>query len=146
MYTSSDINLLEAVQNRAACWICATYDRVSHSWNKSSSTCLGELKWTLLAHRQTYFTIDYLHSILHHKTIFQDYFKLKPTSSSTRSHQLTIQPASSSINAFRYSFFVNSIFYGTAYPLISYVLRVNIFSTVNCVLIYGSYCLFVFVS
>ena len=117
-HTSSDTNLLEAVQNCAARWICATWDRGTHSWSKSSSVCLGELKWPLLAHCQTYFTIDYLHSILHHKKpfLFQDYFKIKPTSSSTRSHQLTIQPASSSINAFRYSFFINSIFLWNRIP------------------------------
>ena len=115
-HTSSDINLLEAVQNRAARWICATWNRDTYSWSKSSSTCLEELKWPSLACRRTYFSIDYLHSILHHKNLFSNFFKLKPNSS-TRSHQLTLQPISSSINAFRYSFFVNSIFLWNRIPL-----------------------------
>ena len=106
-YTSSDTNLLAAVQNRAACWICATWDHATYSWSKSSHTCLSELKWPSLAQRRTYFIIDYLHSILHHMNSFSfnDYFKLN--SFSTRSHQLTIQPVHSSINAFRFSFFIN---------------------------------------
>ena len=86
------------------------------AWSKSSSTCLGELKWPSLAWHWTYST-DYLYSILHHKNLFKDYFKLKPNFSSTRSHQLTIQRISSSINAFRYSFFVNLIFLWNHIPL-----------------------------
>ena len=118
-YTSTNINLLEAIQNRAARWICATWDRVTYSWSKTSSTCLRELKWPSLAQRRTYFAIDYLHSIFHHKNsfLFDDFFKLKPYSSSTRSHQMTIQPAPSSINAFRYSFFSNSIILWNRIPL-----------------------------
>ena len=105
-YTLADINLLEAIQNRATQWICATWDRVAYFWSKSSSTCLSELKWPSLAQRRTYFAIDYFHSILHHKNsfLFDDFLKYKPNSSSTRSHQLTIQPAPLSINAFCYSF------------------------------------------
>ena len=118
-YTSSDTNLLEAVQNRAARWICATWDHATYSWSKSSHTCLSELKWPSLAQCRTYFIIDYLHSILHHMNSFSfnDYFKLN--SLSTRSHQLTIQPVHSSTNAFHFSFFVSSIFCGTAYRYLS---------------------------
>ena len=64
-YTSADVNLLEAVQNRAARWICATWDPVTYSWSKSSLTCLHELAWPSLVQRRTYFIVDYLHSILH---------------------------------------------------------------------------------
>jgi len=116
-HTSSDIKLLEAVQNRAARWICATWDHFTYSWNKSSHTCLSELKWPTLSQRRTYFTIDYLHSILHHMNsfFFKDYFQFN-NSSSTRSHQLTIRPVHSSINPFRFSFFVNSIFLWNRIP------------------------------
>ena len=106
---------LETLYYRAACCICAIWDQNISSWSKSLSTCLGELKWPSLAQRCTFFSIDYLHSILHHKT-YSDYFKLKPNSSYTRSHQLTMQSISSSFNAFHYflliQFFcvVNSIF------------------------------------
>ena len=48
-YISADVNLLEAVQNRAARWICATWDPVTYSWSKSSRTCLSELTWPSLA-------------------------------------------------------------------------------------------------
>ena len=56
-HASSDINLLEAVQNWAAHWICAIWDRDTYSWSTSSSTCLGELKWPSLAQRWTYFPL-----------------------------------------------------------------------------------------
>ena len=102
-HTSSDTNLLEAVQNRAACWICATWDRDTHSWSKSLNACLGELKWLLLVHRRTLI-------IFTAYCITRNPSYSKTILNSTRSHQLIIQPASSSINAFRYYFFVNSIF------------------------------------
>ena len=104
-YASVDVNLLEAIQNRAAHWICATWDLATYSWSKSSRTCLKELMWPSLAQHRTYFIVDYLHSILHkmNSFSFHDYFTCN--SAPTRSHRLTIRPIHSSINAYRFSFF-----------------------------------------
>ena len=82
----------------------------TYSWSKSSLTCLHELAWPSLVQRRTYFIVDYLHSILHkmNSFSFHEYFIFN--SAPTRSHHLTIRPVHSSINAYRYSFFVNSVF------------------------------------
>ena len=48
--------------------------------------------------------------------LFDDYFKLN-SSMNTRSHELTIQPVISTINSFRYSFFVNSVFLWNSVPI-----------------------------
>ena len=57
-----------------------------------------------------------LYSILNNFTLinFSDYFQLND--SPTRSHPLTILPLLSYINAFRYSFFVNSVFLWNSIP------------------------------
>ena len=115
-HTSVDAHVLEMVQNRAARWICASWNPVIYAWSKSIHDCLRELSWPSLAQRRVYFIVDYFHSILHHRNsfLFHDYFTFKTTS--TRSHQLTVQPIQSSINAFRFSFFVNSIFLWNSIP------------------------------
>lgn len=115
-HTVSDIDIIEAVQKRAARWICASWNPSTFAWNKSYADCLCELNWPTLAHRRHYYIIDYIHSMLHKRTSlsFDDYFKLN--SSSTRSHELSIQPVISTINSFRYSFFVNSVFLWNSVP------------------------------
>ena len=75
-YASADVNLLEAVQNQAACWIHATWDPATYSWSKSSRTCLSELTWPSLAQHRTYFIVDYLHSILHKMNSWLLYIQL----------------------------------------------------------------------
>ena len=88
------------------------------SWNKTYADCLRELNWSTLAHRRHYYIVDYIHSMLHKRTslLFDDYFKLN-SSMNTRSHELTIQPVISTINSFRYSFFVNSVFLWNSVPI-----------------------------
>ena len=55
-------------------------------------------------------------------TAIHDYFQFN--SSTTRSHALSIQPVTSTINSYRYSFFVNSVFLWNHVPF-------NILSIVN---------------
>ena len=117
-HTVSDIDAIESLQKRAARWICARWDSSTFSWNKTYADCLRELNWSTLAHRRHYYIVDYVHSMLHKRTslLFDDYFKLN-FSVNTRSHELTIQPVISTINSFRYSFFVNSVFLWNSVPI-----------------------------
>ena len=48
LHATSDINYLDAVQNRAACWACGSrWHREKKKWFKSTSTCLNHLQWLL---------------------------------------------------------------------------------------------------
>ena len=60
--------------------------------------------------RRNYACVLLLYTIFNNFTPikFSDYFQLNELT--TRSHLLTIYPISSSINSYRYSFFVNTIF------------------------------------
>ena len=57
-----------------------------------------------------YFSISQLHDIFHYRNVISlsDHFQL--SRNSTRLHPLTIKTASSSINSYCYSFFINSPF------------------------------------
>ena len=108
LHGPGNVSLLETVQNRAARWICSRWNPVIFQWTKSSLDCLHELKWPTLQTRRTYFIVLTLYCILHshlqvtfHAPFNFNYF-------STRSHSLSLQPVSSSINAFRFSFFVHA--------------------------------------
>ena len=91
-FTDKDISMLEKVQRRASRWACGSR-WVPHllAWSKCSDTCLRELGWPLLSTRRNYLSVRLLHVV----------------SSCTRRHSLAIVPSRSTINAFRYSFFVN---------------------------------------
>ena len=82
----------------------------------SSSECIRELGWPSLELRRNYACIVMLYTILNNLTPikFSDYYQLNELS--TRSHPLTIYPLPSSINGYRYSFFVNSVFYWNSVP------------------------------
>ena len=105
-YTAHDIDLLESVQNRAARWIKSFWDPSALKWSKSSATCIEELRWPSLKVRRDYLSIWSLYSILHKTTAidFSKYFRFNTLA--TRSHSLTLNLMSSTINAFRHSFFV----------------------------------------
>ena len=107
-YTAHDNDLLESVQNRAARWIKSFWDPTAFQWSKSSAICVGELGWPSLKVRCNYFSIWTLYCILHKTTAidFSRYFHFNTLA--TRSHSLTLNLLSSTINAFRYSFFVAS--------------------------------------
>ena len=74
------------------------------------------LKWPSIHQRHTYFSICQVHDIFHNRNFISssDHFQL--SNASTRSHPLTIQPVSSSINCYHYSFFVNSLFLWNTIP------------------------------
>lgn len=66
---TSDLNCLDAVQNRAACWACgsiyvARWHRDKKQWSKSSNVCLTHLHWPLLHDQRKSFAICKLHSII----------------------------------------------------------------------------------
>ena len=64
LYSTGDINQLEAVQRRAARWVCGSrWNATEKCWSKSSDSCLDQLKWPSLHDRQKYFMICQLHSI-----------------------------------------------------------------------------------
>ena len=115
-HTAKNINLLESVQRRAARWIKSKYDSTLYQWSKNTDECLKELKWPTLASRRLYQSVIMLHSIMNNQTPinFCCHFDLNITA--TRSHPLTLQTLSSSINAFRYSFFVNTPFIWNSIP------------------------------
>ena len=116
LHTSKNIDLIESVQRRAAQWIKSSFDSTTFQWIKSSSECLDELRWPSLELRRNYMCVVLLYAILNDFTPikFSDYFQLNDFS--TRSHPLTNLPLPSSINAFRYSFFVNSVFFWNSIP------------------------------
>ena len=86
-------------------------------WDRTYTDCLRELNWPTLACRRHYYVIDYIHSMFHNgnSLSFHDYFQFN--SSPTRSHALSIQPVTSTINSYRYSFLYSEIlcFCGTMY-------------------------------
>ena len=102
---------IELVQRRGTRWIKSSFDPATLRWIKSGSECLNELRWPSLELRCNYMCIVLLYAILHNFTPikFSGYFQLNDFS--THSHPLTILPFPSSINAFCYSFFVNSVFF-----------------------------------
>ena len=69
-YTCVDTHILEMVQNRAARWICTSWNPVIYAWSKSTNDCLRELTWPSLAQHRVYFIVDYFHSILNHRNSY----------------------------------------------------------------------------
>ena len=111
-HTAKNINHLEHVQHRAARWVSGSrWNPSSYCWTKSTDDCLAELKWPSIHQCHVYFTICQM--VLHHQN-FTNHFQLSNTS--TRSHPLTIRTVPSSINSYRYSFFVNSPFLWNTIP------------------------------
>ena len=79
-------------------------------WSKSSSQCRSELNWPELSTRRNFLSLLTLHDIPHERIAlkFSDFFTY--SSSCTRSHPFTLYCKSSTVNSFRYSFFINSVF------------------------------------
>ena len=110
-YTQKNVTKLESVQLRAARWVAGSrFNRHTLKWSKSSLECRSHLNWPELSIRRQYLSMLTVYDILHQRIAlkFSDYFSF--TSSCTRSHSLSIHCKSSSVNSYRYSFFVNSIF------------------------------------
>ena len=117
LHTAKAINCLEHVQHRAARWASGSrWNPSSYCWIKSSDDYLVELKWPSIHQRHVYFSVCQVHDILHYHNSTK-HFQLS-NNNFTRSHPLTIQPISSSINSYRYSFFVNSPFLWNTIPYV----------------------------
>ena len=82
----------------------------------SLDECIQALKWPTIQQRHTYFTVCCIHDSLHHRNSlpFSEHFQL--LQAPTRCHTLSVRPVTSSINSFRYSFFVNSPFLWNTIP------------------------------
>ena len=80
------------------------------TWTPSSSQCYARLKWLTMADRRKFRIILSVYDILHQRSCidFNTYFTVRITC--TRSHSLSLFCRQASINSFRYSFFVNSVF------------------------------------
>jgi len=103
LYSARDTDQLEAIQRRAARWACGSrWNPQTCCWSQSSTSCLNDLQWPSLHSRQLYLTVVQIHD----KRVsipFNSFFKF--SNNFTRSHSLSISVISSTINAYRYSFF-----------------------------------------
>ena len=82
-------------------------------WSKSSLECRSELHWPQLSIQHQYLCIVMVHDMLHGHVALK-FFSF--TSTCTRTHSLTIYCKQSTINSYKYSFFVNSIFLWNKVP------------------------------
>ena len=116
-HTQKCIKQLESIQYRGARWICgARFNSSNFTWTPSSSQCCTILKWPSLADRCNFRIIQTVHDILHKRSCieFGRYFTVSSTC--TRSHSLSLFCKQASVNSFRYSFFINSIFIWNCVP------------------------------
>ena len=107
-HTQKNISVLKNIHNRAACWVCGSrYNPCTNTWSKSSCVCCSELRWPSLSTCRKFLSLITMYDMLHHHISldFSNFFTL--SSSQTRSHSLSILCKHSSINSYRYSFFVN---------------------------------------
>ena len=116
-HTHKNVSTLEKIQNRGVRWVCGSrFNPQTSKWSKSSVDCCRECHWPSLSTRRKYLCLTTLYDIFHQliSLSFDDYFTLSSTA--TRSHSFSLLCKQSSINSFRYSFFVNSIFFWNNIP------------------------------
>ena len=110
-HNSGDIHLLEVLQNHAARWICGScWNPATNSWTISLQDCCFQLCLPFLqSRRKFFFSVRFLHNIYnkHTSIVFDNHLKLNSTTS-TRSHHLSLVSSQLTINSRRYSFFVHS--------------------------------------
>jgi len=108
----------EIVQHRAARWAAGSrWDPISKFWTKSSEECISLLQWPSLETRRVFLCVSFLYDILHKRyssLSFSSFYVFN--SSSTRQHSLFIVPLQSTINTYRYSFFINAPFIWNSIP------------------------------
>ena len=137
-HTAKNINTLERVQLRAARWAAGSrWMPSSYTWSKPSDDCLKELQWPSIHQRHTYFSICQVHDIFHSRNSisFSNYFHISSV------HSENIRPVSSTINSYRYSFFVNSSFLWNKVPLTSWRFLRLIHSALLYVVLFFDYCM-----
>ena len=87
-----DVNLLEAIQRRAAQWVCGSrWNQTTHSWSIPHDVCYRKLCLPSLSARRDYLSVCALQDIRHAGSIkFSNYctYNTMPT----RSHHLTLIP------------------------------------------------------
>jgi len=65
-YTRRNINAIEVVQHRAACWAAGSrWDPISKFWTKSSEECISLLQWPSLETCHVFLCVSFLYEILH---------------------------------------------------------------------------------
>jgi len=117
LYSVGDINCLEAVQRRAARWVRGSHwNAFQKCWSKSSDSCLEQLKWPSLCDRQKYFTICQLHSIFYNHSIISFNRFFSSMNRHSCANPFLINTHISSINPYRYSFFINLPFLWNSVP------------------------------
>ena len=90
-HTNKNSIALERIQNRGARWICGSrFCPCIYRWSKSSKECCTELFWPSLSTRRKYLSLTMIYDILHNHVLlqFSDYFTFSSTS--TRSHSLSL--------------------------------------------------------
>jgi len=114
-YTAKDISLLEAVQKRALRWACGSrWDPSALSWTIPHNVCHKLLNVPRLCDRWNFISVCLLRDI-RHESVAIPYYKYNTLP--TKSHYLTLIPASSTINARRHSYFVRTCFLWNNVPL-----------------------------
>ena len=103
----------------AARWIQAKWNCDTYAWSKTTDTCLQEFRWPSLANRLDHLCIAFLFDLIHQRYTlsFNSYCSFK-TITYLRSHSLSLQTVNSSINAYRYTYFVKIPFYETLSQLV----------------------------
>ena len=112
-HTKKDLNHLENVQRRAVRWISSTtWDRGNHRWARSYDEDRNALNLMLVASRHNFLSCCQMYKIVNSLDCLASSGHLQHPSGtvSTRSHHLSLQVIQSRVNAFRFSFFVNSPF------------------------------------
>ena len=111
-HTAKEIKKLESIQNRAARWACGIHwlPDTLH-WSVPTSDCILKLHLPTLEARRQYLSIFFLYDAYtkRNSLCFDQYWTFNMLTS-TRSHQLSLVPPNSTINARRYSLFVNACF------------------------------------
>ena len=90
-------------------------DHLWHDRANSSDFCLQELRWPALQARRNYFSVSFVHDILHKRVSlsFEDHFHF--STSCSRSHHLALTILPSTIHPYSYSFSSTHLSYGTQF-------------------------------
>ena len=117
-HTAKEIKRLESIQNRAAHWACGSrWLPDTLRWSVSTSDCILKLHLPTLEARRQYLSICFLYdAYTQWNSLCFDQYCTFNTVTSTRSHQLSLVPPISTINARRYSLFVNTCFLWNSLP------------------------------
>ena len=118
-HTAKEIKRLESIQNRAAHWACGSrWLPDTLRWSVSTSDCILKLHLPTLEARRQYLSICFLYDAYtqRNRSLCFDQYCTFNTVRSTRSHRYSLVPPISTINARRYSHFVNTCFLWNSLP------------------------------